>query len=78
MGRGARGLEKNKGDSADVVASRGAALRFGTAESQDASPCGAIHKQRPYRVGSGVARSYLGVRLAGGGEFAEESAEEAL
>jgi len=33
---------------ADIVASCGAALRFGTAESQDESRYRAIHKQRPY------------------------------
>jgi hypothetical protein len=32
----------------DAGASWGAALRFGTAESQDESRCSAIHKQRPY------------------------------
>ncbi|MGC1634895.1 MAG: hypothetical protein WA744_05530, partial [Candidatus Acidiferrales bacterium] len=34
----------------DARASWGAALRFGTAESQDESRCSAIHKQRPYKV----------------------------
>lgn len=33
----------------DTVASRGAALRFGTAECQDESRCSAIHSQRPYQ-----------------------------
>jgi len=33
---------------ADIVASWGAALRFGTADSQDESRCSAIHNQRPY------------------------------
>jgi hypothetical protein len=33
---------------ADMVASWGAALRFGAAESQDESRWSAIHKQRPY------------------------------
>src|SRR5271168_5150928 len=35
---------------ADIVASWGAALRSRTAGAQDESRCGAIHKQRPYRV----------------------------
>jgi hypothetical protein len=40
------------GDEVDVQASRGGALRSRTAGSQDESLCSAIHKQRPYRVGS--------------------------
>jgi len=38
------------GYGADIVASWGAALRTGTAGSQDESRCRAIHKQRPYRI----------------------------
>jgi hypothetical protein len=36
--------------AADILASWGAALRTGTAGSQDESRCSAIHKQRPYRA----------------------------
>src|SRR5271154_5279695 len=50
--RGPRERQRRVGNECEIVASWGAALRFGTAESQDESRCGAIHKQRPYRRGT--------------------------
>ena len=40
-------MARRGGESAEGVASWGAGLRFGTAESQDESPCRAIHKSAP-------------------------------
>ena len=42
-------------EEVDARASWGAALRTGAAGSQDESRWSAIRKQRPYRVGSGIA-----------------------
>jgi hypothetical protein len=42
----------------EIVASWGAALRTGTAGSQDESRCSAIHKQRPYGPGNWRRRGY--------------------
>ena len=39
-------------DDSEIVASWGAALRTGTAGSQDESRCSPIHKQRPYQENS--------------------------
>jgi hypothetical protein len=48
-------MQRRVGGARDIVAIWGAALRTGTAGSQDESPCRAIHKQRPYRDCYGVS-----------------------
>src|ERR1700689_871391 len=62
--RKATAREQQLRGNAFVLASWGAALRFGNAESRDESRCSAIHKQRPYRVGQSAAREDCGATRA--------------